>query len=162
MIMARERFFGEPQNLDALKSEHFTPSNAFIQRMREVDGAYGAVLGKVLDQDVFLYCEELLGLALFVQRYWSWIEEHAQANREWFGNEVAGRIVRVQLRNKHSPDTRAVISLATENHFAWYGTLVPPETPEQRFPKGDLNPQEFLRSEWDEEGPIPYLSENVR
>ena len=154
--MAQERFIGEPQNLmPPHEGEQFNWSDSSIQRVCQDNGVYGVMVGDVRNGDVFYYCEELFGFALYAERYRSWLEEHALANEEWFANEVANTIVVVRLRHKRDNTKQVAVSLHTHNHLAWYGTPVPAGTLERQIPRGSRSIQEFLRAEWEEEAPLP-------
>ena len=146
-----KRLFGKPQNLDYPANSSFNPSNSFVRRGCRNDGVYGAFLSNVINEPIFLYCDELLALASFVERNRVWFEEHDLANREWYAHEVASCMIIVMLRNRHDPDNQVVLSLFTENRFAWYGTLVMAQAVE-KLPKGSQNVQVYLRSRWEEYG----------
>jgi hypothetical protein len=150
--MARNRRFGKPHNLIHREGEPFSQGDSSIQLVCD-DGVYGAWIECVLDEPVFLHCEELLGLAHFIERRRTWLEEHAQANREWYDNEEASRTVLVSLLSLNDPDDLVVISFQTENRFAWYGRPVSAASPESGDRESEQDEvQEYLRSEWEEYG----------
>lgn len=147
--MIQNRRFGKPHNLIRQEGNPFSEGSSSIQLVCE-EGIYGAWIECVRDEPVFLRAAELLGLAHFIERRRTWLEEHEQANSEWYANEVAGRTVLVSLLSLNDPDDHVVISLLTQNRFAWYGRPLSAALPES----GDREPeqvlQEFLRTEWEE------------
>jgi hypothetical protein len=155
--MTQHRRFGKPHNLIHRAGEPFSEGDSSIQLICD-EGVYGAWIECVLDEPVFLRCAELLGLAHFIERRRTWLEEHEQANCEWYANEVAGRTALVSLLSLHDPDDLVVISLETENRFAWYGRPVSAASPGSGNRESEQELQEYLRSEWEEHGARRTLS----
>jgi hypothetical protein len=156
-MMALNQRFGNPHNLIHREGESFSQGESSIQLVCD-EGVYGAWIEWVSEEPVFLFCEELLGLAEFVEHRRPWLEEHARANEEWFTNEIAGRRVLVSLRSLHDPDDLVLLSLQTENRFGWYGIPVSPGVPERWNQAAEEDVQEYLRSEWEEHGARRTLS----
>jgi hypothetical protein len=93
-----EHLFGKPRNLNYPAKGSFNPSDSFVQRGWRDDGVSGAFLTNVENEPVFLFCDELLALAAFVERNQTWFEEHHRANCEWFAHEVVGCVIIVMLQ----------------------------------------------------------------
>ena len=145
--MEQKRICGERQNLSLPLDQKFVSGDPFIQFMNR-SGLYGANLGDIANEDVFIECSELLALAAYVEQHREWLEEHAQANEEWFATEVIDRTIKIHLRQKNDPTIKKLVHVENENRFAWYGNPAGLRIV-KRFQRQSPDVQEFLKTEWE-------------
>lgn len=147
----KKRSIGKPRNLFRPECARARSDESAFQLACVDDSFYGATLKNVgTPHPVFLECDELLGLAALIERNRAWLEEHAQANREWRANEIAGCRVLVRLRRRDAPDRLVALSLLTENHLAWYGTPIRSNASQADPPMGRQKLREYPKAEWEE------------
>ena len=151
MPQVPKKLFGNPQNLELSdRSLIHHPLDSYVQRIRDENALYGVALENVYTEQVFLSCEELLGLEAFLANHHAWLEEFAALNRETLKNTGEGR-VSLFLRRKSDHTKRIMLCLETHNSLAWYGTAVSVRSEESEPLRTENETEEYLRSEWEED-----------
>jgi hypothetical protein len=131
---------GTAQNLGDPDRQPIREGDAWIQCVRTSEGLTGVVLEQVAPEPVFVSCEELFGLEVFLTRNRPWLRTQVAEDRAWEANQVRGTVL-VHLQSTQEPDRQIVVKLSTENGYGWYGT-----------PQGADEVQGYPRADWQEVG----------